>query len=195
MYRWCLLLAFPGLLAAPVASALEPGLPQRVHTLGGALRLPILRGEPTDLERDAGFGFGVCSHWFYRPGLALAVTADYDRFGSPIDPDDQLSRFTFSVSQLAALPLGRLLPWAAFGAGVGVGLFRRPDGATITDTMPVLRAAGGLALEIHRRTTVGVSAGYDFVFGGDSVGGGTGSGRDTVFDDTAHVALGADYYF
>lgn len=177
----------------PRALALEPGLPQRVHAVGGAVRIPVLRGEPAGLARDVGFGFAVGSHWFYRPGLGLGVTGDYDRFGSPIDPEDQLSRFGFSVAQVVAHPLGRLLPWAAAGGGVAVGLYRRP-GTTITDTMPMLRASAGLALEVHRRATVGVSGGYDFVFSGDSVAAG-GSGRVTVFDDIVYAAVGLEYYF
>jgi hypothetical protein len=179
---------------ASSALALEPGLPQRVHAVGGAIRIPVLRGEPAGLARDVGFGFAVGSHWFYRPGLGLCVTGDYDRFGSPIDPEDQLSRFGFSVAQVAAHPLGRLLPWAAAGGGLVVGLYRRP-GTTITDTMPLLRASAGLALEVHRRATVGVSGGYDFVFAGDSVAAGGSGRRVTVFDDIVYAAVGLEYFF
>ena len=179
---------------ASSADALEPGLPQRVHTVGASVRVPVLRGEPTELARDVGFGFAVGSQWFYRQGLALCVAGDYDRFGSPIDPEDQLSRFGFHAAQLFAYPLGRLLPWAAFGGGVAVGLYRH-SGVTITDTMPMLRASAGLALEVHRRVTVGVSGGYDLVFGGDTVTAVGSSRRITVFDDIAYAALGLEYYF
>jgi len=189
------------LLAAAPAYALEPGLPQRTHSLGGTLRLGILRGEPTRLKRDGGFGFGVKFRWFYRLGLALAVQADYDRFGSPNDPEDQLSRTSFTVMQAAAWPLAELLPWVAFGGGIGVGVFRTNDDETepmdVTDTVPIVRVGAGIGYEIHRRATIGISAGYDWVFTGDSVSTlDNGRRRNlTVFDDTVHIAAGADYYF
>ena len=67
----------------------------------------------------------------------------------------------------------------------------------ITDVVPVVRSAIGLGYEIHRRTTVGVSVTYDWVFAGDSVSVPIGGSRDevTVFDDTVHFAAGVDYYF
>jgi hypothetical protein len=180
--------------AAPaLALALEPGLPQRVHSVGGALRAPILLGEPAELTRDVGFGFAVGTQWFYRPSLGLSLAAEYDRFGSAIDTDDQLSRFSFRAAQLFAWPFGRLLPWAALGGGAVVGLYRH-SGVTVSDTMPMAGASAGLAVEVHRRTTVGVGAGYDLIFMGDSVAI-DGNRRVTVFDDVAYATLGVEYYF
>jgi hypothetical protein len=188
-------------LLAPAAHALEPGLPQRTHSIGGSLRLALLRGEPAQLEPDAGFGFGVWFRWFYGEGLALAVEADYDHFGSGNDPNDQLSRTTFLAMQQFARPLGKLLPWMGLGAGVGIGVFRTPDRTVrpmeLTDDVPVLRACGGVEYEIQRRAVIGVGAGYDVVLLGDSVGvPGLGARHDvTVFDDTFAFAAVVDYFF
>jgi hypothetical protein len=188
------------LLVAPAALAIEPGLPQRTHALGVSARLGLLRGEPARLERDAGFGFGASFAWFYRPGLAILIHGDHDRFGSANDTRDQLSRTSFTALQALAMPLRGLLPWTALGAGVGVGLFRSPDRDVQpmerTDTVPLVRWAAGLGVEVHRRVNVGVACNYDWVFTGASVDLPGSGGRDvTVFDDTFHLAVGMDYFF
>jgi len=188
------------LCLAPAAFALEPGLPQRTHAVGGSLRLGLLRGEPARLERDAGFGIGVSFAWYYRAGLAVLVQGDYDRFGSANDAGDQLTRTTFTAMQTLAMPLGRLLPWMGLGGGVGIGLFRTRDRDIVpkerTDTLPVIRWGAGLGLEVDRRVIVGVACAYDWVFTGASVDlPGSGGGDVIVFDDTFHLAAGVDYFF
>ena len=103
--------------------------------------------------------------------------------------------------QAMAWPLEKLLPWAALGGGLGVGVFRTPDDETepmeVTDAVPIVRASVGVGYEVHRRVTVGLSANYDWVFTGDSVTVQVGSRRDevTVFDDTVHFAVGIDHFF